>query len=135
MPCAMISIDTNILVRFFTRDDDQQAKAATKLLSVDCNEENPGMVTSIVLVELVWTLRSAYGYSKDQLAQIIEILLSAKELCFEHPDEVRYALELFSIGNSDFSDALIGAISKRLGCDTTMTFDARAAKLGEFTKL
>lgn len=133
MSWVMISLDTNILVRFFTRDDPVQSPLARDILAQRCSEDSPGLVTSIVLAELFWTLRRAYRYERAQMVKIIEVMLQAKELCFEHPDEVRYALELYREGGVDFSDALIGAISRRLGSQTTLTFDAGAARLPEFT--
>jgi len=46
----MRAIDTNILIRFVTRDDEGQFQTAAKFFS-ECSEESPGFVTSIVLVE------------------------------------------------------------------------------------
>ncbi len=130
----MISIDTNILVRFFTQDDKKQTEKAIHILSVRCDENNPGFITSIVLVELVWTLRSNYHFTKQQIVDILEILLNAKELCFEYPDATRYAHNLYANSSVDFADALIATISTTHGCETTVTFDTRDSKLDEFSE-
>ena len=131
----MISLDTNILVRFFAQDDKALTKRSVHILSVRCNEANPGFVTSIVLVELFWTLRSHYGFTKEKLCGVLEVLLNAREIRFEYPDEVRYAYDLFMHHSADFADALIGAISETQGCETTVTFDKKAAKLALFSEV
>jgi predicted nucleic-acid-binding protein len=129
----MRGIDTNILLRFLTRDDETQAKRAAEILIQECSEETPGFLTSIVLVELVWTLDRVYKYSREDIAKALEVLLNAKELCFEHPDETHYAARLFSSGSGDFADSLIGAIAIKHGCTDTLTFDRKAARLEAFT--
>ena len=49
----MIGLDTNILVRYLTRDDEQQWRQATDLIQ----QNQPCFITNIVLCELVWVLR------------------------------------------------------------------------------
>jgi len=129
----MRGIDTNILLRFLTRDEETQAKRAAEILTQECSEETPGFLTSIVLVELVWTLVRVYQYSREDIAKALDVLLNAKELCFEHPDEAHYAARVFTSGLGDFADSLIGAIAIKHGCTDTLTFDRKAARLEAFT--
>ena len=129
----MISLDTNILVQFFAQDDAVLTERAVQVLSVRCCENNPGFVTSIVLVELFWTLRSHYSFTKEKLLGVLKVLLNAKEIRIEYPDEVRYAYDSFMTQSVDFTDVLIGAISKVHGCETTVTFDKKASRLPEFS--
>ena len=128
----MIGIDTNVLVRYFTRDHEPQAQRAAEILTQRCSEKNPGFVTSIVLVELVWTLRSFYDYSRQEISMALEALLKAKEICFEYPDETQSAYRLYAGGSVDFPDALLGAIATARGCEETVTFDGKAARLDGF---
>lgn len=46
----MIGLDTNVLVRFVTRDDGKMAQRTYKIVTEECTEENPGFVSTIVLV-------------------------------------------------------------------------------------
>ena len=130
----MISLDTNILIRFVTRDDEKMAQRAYKIITERCTEENPGFVSTIVLVELVWTLKSHYGYEKSNIVRALESLISAKELCFEYHEAVQQAYRLYLKGTVGFADALIGIVHRNYGCDTTVTFDKQAAKLAEFSE-
>lgn len=129
----MIGIDTNILVRFVTRDDEEMAQRAYKIITKECTEKSPGFVSTIVLVELVWALRSQYGYDKSSILKALESLISAKELDFEHSEFVQQAYRLYSKGKVGFADVLIGLIHKNYGCKTTVTFDKKAATLAEFS--
>lgn len=128
----MIGLDTNILVRFFTRDDEVQAARAAEIVTGHCQEDNPGFVTNIVLAELVWVLSGHYGYARSDIAKTIETLIHAREICFEYPDAVQYAHRIYANGIGDFSDALIGSISQVHGCKHTLTFDTKASRLSAF---
>ena len=130
----MIGIDTNILVRFVTRDDEKMAQRAYKVITEECTEKSPGFVSTIVLVELVWTLRSQYGYDKSSVLKALESLISAKELDFEHSEFVQQAYRLYLKSATGFADILIGLIHKNYGCETTITFDKKAAKLPKFSE-
>ena len=129
----MLGIDTNILVRYIVADDKRQAKIAAQILEHRCTEDQPAYVTSIALVELFWTLRRLYRLSREEMETTLRGLLRAKELHFEHPDEVHYAVNAYTLQGADFADALLGAIGEANGCSTTLTFDKNAADLPEFT--
>ena len=129
----MRGIDTNILIRFLTRDDEKQAQRAAQIIQEECTEESPGFLTNIVLVELVWTLSRIYGYSRPQIVMALQALLNSRELTFESPDEIRAALEHYEEGQAGFADYLLGAVAKAHGCRDTLTFDKKAARLGFFT--
>ncbi len=129
----MIAIDTNILLRYFTKVDEEQAKRAADVLLKKCSKKEPALVSSIVLVEFVWTLKSAYNYPRESISKALEALISSSEICFEYPDETRSAYKLYASGAADFSDALIGEIGKNKNCQTTYTIDKKASKLDSFT--
>lgn len=57
----MIGIDTNILVRIITRDDEKQTQVALDYLS---KSSTPFVINHIVICELIWVLESAYKYDK-----------------------------------------------------------------------
>jgi len=128
----MIGIDANILLRYLTRDNPPLVKRADFVLEECCSAEKPGFVTTLALAELFWTLRSSYGYERGKLIDVIDGLLNAQELRFEHVDSVCYALEQYRDGFG-FVDAMIGHISTVNGCDTTMTLDKKAAKMANFS--
>jgi len=55
----MTGLDTNILVRFFVKDDLEQSRRAKELLRT-LTPESPGFVSLVALAEMIWVLRSQY---------------------------------------------------------------------------
>lgn len=116
----MIGLDTNILVRYLTRDDEQQwQKAATVI-----QQNQPCFITNIVLCELVWVLRGAnYGFRKGEIISVLESMLHSSAFEFEDRTTVDQAVQRYKQGKADFSDYLIGAVSRQVGCTETVSFD------------
>jgi predicted nucleic-acid-binding protein len=128
-------LDTNVLVRYLTRDDPDQYRAAKSFLESECTQENPGYVSAIVLCELVWVLTGTYNASKAEVARVIDQLLRTRQLQIEHRDRVRQALQEFESGTADFADCLIGHLHQEVGCTQTVTFDRSAAALDTWREL
>jgi len=129
----MIGIDTNILLRYITRDQPNLTKRAAFVLEEQCSIDNPGFVSILCLSELYWVLKSAYQYSNEDISIVIQTLLNARELIFENEESVWHGLEQMKSGFG-FADALIGHIATTNGCETTMTLDKKAAKMSNFTE-
>jgi len=91
----MTGIDTNILVRFFTKDDLEQGSRVADFMR-DLRPESPGFVSLVSLIESVWVLRSKYRLSKAELVPCLEQLLNSRELVVENDTAVASALRRFS---------------------------------------
>jgi predicted nucleic-acid-binding protein len=128
----MIGLDTNVVVRLLVQDDAAQLRRVQKALEKECTEENPGLVNSIVLVETVWVLGSAYGYDRQNIAHAVETLLQIREFEVQCQDEAWEALTHYRSGNSDFADCYLAAINRKLGCTSTLTLDKKAARVALF---
>lgn len=122
----MTGLDTNVLVRFFTQDDESQNKHTDELLQ-KLSPEEPGFVSLVVLIEMFWVLGSCFSIRKPQLIQCVRQLLNSPELVLESPDVVVQALDRYSTSNADFADHLIERAGHLAGCSTTVTFDRKAA--------
>lgn len=122
----MIGLDTNVLVRYLVQDDPRQARAATRIVSARTASDR-AFVSLIVLVELWWVLRSAYGHSRDDVTGCLDGLLDSVEVAVEQPEAARNALRLTRDG-ADFADALIAQVCNRAGCTGVMTFDRGAVR-------
>lgn len=121
----MIGLDTNLLVRYITQDDPEQAAQATHLIETLCTRANPGRVAQIALCELVWVLRRAYGYSKPQVVDVLDQILVSAELAIEHEEVVFQALDAYRDDTADFPDYLLALGNRAAGCETTYSFDTR----------
>ncbi len=125
----MTGLDTNVLVRYLAQDDAVQSARATRLIERELSVRNPGLVSVVVLCELMWVLTSAYAVHERDLVSIVERLLGAKELQLEAPHLVRQALVIKTPVSAGLADILIGLSHRAQGAAETVSFDKRAAKL------
>lgn len=128
----MIGLDTNILVRYLTQDDPVQSRTATEIMERQLNEEVPGFVSVVVMVETVWVLERAYGFSSREIAAAVERVLQSDVLVVQNEREVFTAMTALKEGRGSFADAVIGAVSAKAGCSYTLTFDQKASRLRDF---
>ena len=124
----MIGVDTNVLVRYLVRDDRRQAEAARALLQ-SVTVEKPAFACREVVVELVWVLERAYGYSRDRIAAILEELVATEGLVVESAEDVAQAAFRYRSGGAGFSDLMVLASAKRMGALPLYTLDRKAARL------
>ena len=65
------AIDTNVLVRLVTKDDESQYKKAQTFVE----RHQPVLVTQLSVLELVWVLMSRYGLNKERTCKVVQALL------------------------------------------------------------
>jgi predicted nucleic-acid-binding protein len=123
----VIGLDTNILVRYFVKDEPEQTRLAVNLIYA-LSPAEPGWVGQATILELVWVMTRIYRVKKDRVAQVLDMLLASRDIVVGQDDTVREALRLYSVGNADFADCLIASSAKAAGCSRTVTFDRRAAR-------
>jgi predicted nucleic-acid-binding protein len=125
----MLGIDTNVVVRLVVADDAGQTDRARKLIEQALSREEPALVSLLVLLECEWVLRSRYKFSRVAVLSIFRALLEARELSFEDEPALEEALFQWKDSACGFSDCLIAAHSRQMGCRATATFDGKAARL------
>ena len=119
----MIGLDTNVLVRFLVRDDEDQHRRAVELLRRGADEGGTFFVGEIVLAEVVWVLASRYHCGRDEIGSVVRQLTEVQELVFESTDRVVRALRSFERGKGGFADYLIAERARDAGCSSVATFD------------
>lgn len=78
------------------------------------------------MCELVWVLRGAnYRFQKAEVIVILEAMLHSAAFEFESRLTLDQALQRYKQGKADFSDYLIGAVSRQAGCTETVSFDGK----------
>jgi predicted nucleic-acid-binding protein len=120
----MRAIDTNVLVRLLTRDDEKQALSGETFVS------RGAWISHLVLAKTTWVLSAAYQLAPSEIATAIEMLLDHEHLTLQDSDAVSAALENYrrkpAIG---FSDCLILEIARKAGHLPLGTFDKQLTKL------
>ena len=123
----MIGLDTNVILRFLVQDHPIQAKHA-KTLFASFVREGPGFITTVVIAEVAWVLRTTYKLKRLVIADFIEGLAISSDIEIERHDIVLESLQNYRHGKADLADYLIAALNHAHGCDNTVTFDRVAAK-------
>jgi predicted nucleic-acid-binding protein len=123
----MIGVDTNVLLRFYVRDDAAQHAAAAAFFE-NCSERRPAFVSLVVLVEFVWSLRRTYGYDWDDIYALLGALTTARDVRLERQDVVTDALTRAVETNSGLVDNVVALANGADGCTSTVTFDKAAAR-------
>lgn len=116
----MISVDTNVVVRLLTRDDDIQHTLAVRVF-----ETSEVFITDTVLLETEWVLRCAYGFERADICQAFTNLLGLKNVSVLDPHAIMRALEWHG-DQLGFSDALHLSLSENHS--EFMTFNKRLVK-------
>jgi predicted nucleic-acid-binding protein len=126
----MRAIDTNVLVRLLTRDDEKQVAAAEAFV------EKGAWVPQLALAEATWVLSAVYDLDARAIATAVETLLNHKDLTLEGSEVVANALERFrrrpALG---FSDCLMLEVARKAGHLPLGTFDRVLGKLEGAEKL
>lgn len=118
----MTSVDTNLLVRFLTRDDEVQFEKAYRVF-----QEEDIFIPDTVILETEWVLRYAYEFPREDILNGFRKLLGLANVHCAQPEVLRSALLCFEKG-LDFADALHLANSRH--CAVLKTFDASFVKKG-----
>jgi predicted nucleic-acid-binding protein len=100
---TVAAIDTNVLVRLVTRDDESQYKKAQTFVE----RHQPVLVTQLSVLELVWVLMSRYGLNKERTCKVVQALLETKELNIQAPAILEAALKTWEKSKADFADCFI----------------------------
>lgn len=126
----MRAVDTNVLVRLVTRDDEKQ------VVSAEAFVEKGAWVSHLVLAETTWVLTAAYQLGDADIATAIDMLLNHKNLTLQDADVVEAALDHYrdkpTLG---FSDSLVLEIARKAGHLPLGTFDKNLSKLDGAEKL
>lgn len=121
----MVAVDTNVIVRLLTGDDQAQYQAAYALF-----ENERILIPTTVILETEWVLRYAYGFSTEAVDQAFRSLFGLANVELEDPMRVADVLNWYVRG-MDFADAL--HLLAALEADGFRTFDkkliARAKEL------
>jgi predicted nucleic-acid-binding protein len=119
----VISLDTNVLLRLWLRDDDAQFQQAAKLLAQHGGEIGAVFLCDVVLAEAVWALRTAYRRARRSIVFALEATLAEPAYAFEDRSVVEAALALYRASAVDFADCLVAAKGVAMGAEFTATFD------------
>jgi predicted nucleic-acid-binding protein len=117
----MLAVDTNVIVRYLTRDDAEQFAKASALI-----DGEDIYVCTTVLLETEWVLRRGYRFRRDRIIAAALAFAGLPRVRLEDPVVVARALGWVRSG-MDFADAL--HLAKAEGLEGFVSFDRRFAAM------
>jgi len=124
-----IALDTNVLVRYLTWDDDIQSPLAAKTIE----DAETVVVSAIVLCETVWVLERAYKLKAKEIAKTLREFVESETVAVDRPLAEAGLAALESGG--DFADGLILFEADRAKVDQSVTFDQQFARRAKSPRL
>jgi len=118
----MIAIDTNIIVRFLTHDDEQQYQKAYRIFA----ESEQLFIPISVILETEWVLRFSYGFPPERIIFALLGVLNFNNVYPENKGAMITALKWHQ-QKMDFADALHLACSLN-NANEFMSFDKKFIK-------
>ncbi|MBE9170019.1 PIN domain-containing protein [Pleurocapsales cyanobacterium LEGE 06147] len=115
-------VDANILLRLITNDPPEMAARVASFVERAEQGEVILKVSSIVVAEVIWVLISFYGYSREQVADVLIALLTTEGVILESAEQIIAALDRMAAVNVDFVDAYLAEIARREN-DSVASFD------------
>jgi len=118
-------IDTNVFLRFLTKDDPEKAAKCHRLLQSAAEGDLKLYTTDLVIAELIWVLQSPkiYNLSPAEISEVIMPLLTIKNLYFPCKKVFPDIIELFQTENIDYIDAYNSVIMQGRKIETIYSYD------------
>ncbi len=127
----MIALDTNILVRYYVRQQDAEGERQRTAVTEWISQQPALYVAKTVMLEFEWVLRGVYGYGAAEVRRAFGHLIALTNVVIEDREEVETAIRAHQHG-MDFADALHLASAGQ--CTALATLDRalarRAQRLG-----
>jgi predicted nucleic-acid-binding protein len=119
----VIALDTNVVVRLITMDDERQGERAVRLLA-----GAPGLLLPTVMLEVAWVLESTYSIDPSDVAEALGRLLGLPNVTAWDQEAANAVVEAYAAG-MDFADAMHLAMARSSPADGLATFDKSFVKL------
>jgi predicted nucleic acid-binding protein len=107
-------VDSNVFLRFYSKDDTEQRKKARDVLIKAQKKEIDLYCGPPVFFEVAWVLASTYGLPNGEILETLEAMLYTPNLRVLDADTARDALELAHATRQSFADSYIAVTAQKL---------------------
>lgn len=128
----MIALDTNVILRVLLGDDEEQGARAKRRLRRAETDNQPLLLTDLVLYELIWLLSKRYDFTRFEVLDALAVLAGMPALCFEEYELLTELIGRGRASSADLPDLFIGLRGAALGCESTLTFEKALPATGLF---
>ena len=118
-------LDTNIFLRYFTKDDPLKAQKCYELFQQIKRKERRATTSESVLAEVVYVLssRAVYNQPRENVRALLLPIIGLAGLRVPHRRVFLRALDLYASTSLDFEDALSVAHMERMKLTTILSYD------------
>jgi predicted nucleic acid-binding protein len=128
-------LDTNILLRYLTRDDENKAqRALSLLLKVEQGEEKL-ITSSLVIFETVFTLQSFYKVPRQRIKELVLPIVALRNLHLPDKNVYYQAFNLYITKNISFTDAYNAAYMLYEEVSSIYSWDTDFDKIDGITRI
>ena len=129
-------IDTNIFIRYLTKDDPDKAQACFELFKQAATNQITLTTIEAVITEVVYVLSSkrTYNLARDEIRARLYPLLSVQGLQLPQRKTYLRALDLYTVHQIDFEDALIVARMEQQKVNDLYSYDQGFDKISGITR-
>ena len=124
-------LDTNVWVRYLIKDEPKQFVTVKNLLALVEEGKYQPYISSIVLLELSYVLKSVYSFAFSEIVDALESVVAVREITIIEATNSALALAFFKTHKIKFTDCLLASqIRKDI---ILVTFDEELRKIKKLT--
>ena len=116
-------VDTNLFIRYFTRDDEEKAQKVLALLKRVEKDKERITTSPLVIFETIFTLESFYRVPKKETKELILPILKLKGLKLSNKEIYEQALDVYVKKNISFTDAFNSVYILKKGIKEIYSYD------------
>ena len=114
-------IDTNIVIRFLTKDHEILSEKSSEIFEKIERGEIKAKITESVIAEIVYVIIKIYKKDRKFTADVLKKILNLKGIVNRDKAQLRKALNIFANQRVDIVDAILKVRSKQ--CLGVLSFD------------
>jgi len=127
-------VDTNVFLRYLTKDDPLKYERCRKMFKSALEGEITISTSGMVVAELIWTLLSYYKVPKAEVVEKVSVILGTENLFVPDKDVLADALVLYGRKNIDFIDAYNAVFIKYQGMREIYSYDEDFENIEDFER-
>lgn len=121
-------VDTNVFLRFFLKDNNEQYKIAEKLLKKAKQRKLELWIIPQIIFEINYVLASVYKMKKAEAANFIKSILSWDYIRIGQKRQIKEAILVYCNTTVDLIDIFLYILAKEKKCDV-FSFDKDFEKI------
>ena len=128
-------LDTNVILRYLTRDDGRKAEAALDLLLRAERGEERLFTSVIVIFEVTYTLAGYYGVPRERIRELLVPIIYLRGLRLPGKRLLRQALDLYCEKRISFADAYNACLVLARGETEVYSYDTDFDRIEGLTRV